>query len=93
MSSERDLRANLKYRDIPIDEWESIVRDPRSTRGRHSLFKQTKQQYWTMKNLVAQAMTLHQEHDHVVGEETEAHNQNKEKDPIRVKLLREIATI
>jgi len=40
-SWERDLRENLRYRDIPMDEWERMVLDPRTTNGRQSLFKQT----------------------------------------------------
>lgn len=58
-SWERELNDNIKHPDIPIEEWDSMVLDTGNTCGRHSLFRETIQQYWVMKNVAARAMTLH----------------------------------
>lgn len=49
------------------------------------------QQYLVMKNVVAHAMTLNQEQ--VVCGRIEAKENTKEKDPVKAKLLRDIATM
>jgi len=61
-SWEHDLRDNLRYIDIPMEEWERMVQDLGTMNGRQSLFKKTLHEYWIMKNVVARAMTLHREH-------------------------------
>lgn len=58
---ERELNDNMTNQDIPMEEWEDMVQDPSNTRSRHTLFRQTIQQYWVMKNVVARAMTLNKE--------------------------------
>lgn len=88
---ERALNDNVKNQDIPIEEWESMVSDPGNSRVRHSLFRKTIQHYWVMKYVVAWAITLNREK--TTGGKIEAKENTKEKDPVRVELLREIATI
>jgi len=60
---ERELNDNITNQDIETEEWEIMVKDLGNTRGRHMLFWQTIQQYWVMKNIVAQAMTLYKEEE------------------------------
>lgn len=88
---ERELNDSIKNQDIPMEEWESMVPDPGNSRGRHSLFRQTIQQYWVMKNVVERAMTLNREQ--AVCEGTKENENTKEKDPVRAELLTEIATV
>ena len=52
-SWERELHDNIKNQGIPMEEWEDMVQDPGNTHRRHTPFRQTIQQYWVMKNVVA----------------------------------------
>jgi len=40
-SWERELNNSIKHRDIPMEEWESMVLDLGNSHGTHSLFKKT----------------------------------------------------
>jgi len=42
---ERELNDSITNQDIPTKEWEYMVQDPGNTRGCHTLFRQTIQQY------------------------------------------------
>lgn len=39
-----------------MEDWEFLIPDPRNTRGRMTLFKQSIHVYWVMKRLLAKSM-------------------------------------
>ena len=60
---ERELNSNIENEEIQAKEWDTIVKGPGNTRGCQTLFRQTIQQYWVMKNILAKAMTTYKERE------------------------------
>lgn len=57
---ECELRDISDNKEIPCEDWEDLILNPGTTRGRNSLFNKTLQQYWIMKHVVGWAMEVNQ---------------------------------
>lgn len=60
---ERELNDSITNQEIEVEEWKNMVKDPGNNRGCYMLFRQTIQQYWVMKNILAQAMTFYKKRE------------------------------